>query len=332
VIEEGDMATTVMNYAEAVADALKLEMRRNPDIYIYGEDVGKFGGSFGVTGYGVFEEFPDRVLDTPISETAIVGPAVGAAAAGLRPCVEILFMDFLPIAMDELCNQAAKFYYMFGGQIKCPMVVRTALGAGMGAAAHHSQSLEAMLCHTPGLKTVIPATPHDAKGLLISSIRDDNPVVFLEHKMLYAKKGEVPEGEYTIPIGKADVKREGTDVTLVCYSSMVYECLAAADTLEKNGISAEVLDLRTLIPLDKEAILESLAKTHRLVIIHEACLTGGFGGEIAAIAADEGFDLLDAPVIRVAGPDTPVPFSPVLEKEFIVKAPRIAAAVEKLLG
>ncbi|MBN2242680.1 MAG: alpha-ketoacid dehydrogenase subunit beta [Acidobacteria bacterium] len=326
------MANITMNYAEAVADALKLEMRRDPDVYVYGEDVGKFGGSFGVTGYGVFEEFPDRVLDTPISETAIVGTAVGAAAAGMRPCVEILFMDFLPIAMDELCNQAAKFHYMFGGQMKCPMVVRTALGAGMGAAAHHSQSLEAMLCHIPGLKTVIPATPYDAKGLLISSIRDDNPVAFLEHKMLYSLKGEVPEGDYTVPIGKADLKREGTDVTLVCYSSMVHRCLEAADGLEKDGVHAEVLDLRTLIPMDKDAILNSLAKTHRLVIVHEACLTGGFGGEIAAIAAGEGFDLLDAPIVRVAGPDTPVPFSPALEAEFLVNAPRIIAAVRGLLG
>ncbi len=326
------MGTITMNYGEAIADALKIEMRRDPDIYIYGEDVGKFGGSFGVTGYGVFSEFPERVLDTPISETAIVGTAVGAAAAGLRPCVEILFMDFLPICMDELTNQAAKFHYMFGGQMTCPLVVRTALGAGMGTAAHHSQSLEAMLCHTAGLKTVIPATPYDAKGLLISSIRDDNPVVFLEHKMLYATKGEVPEGEYTIPIGKAEVKREGSDVTLVCYSSMVRECLSAAETLERDGISAEVLDLRTLIPLDKQAILDSVAKTHRLVIVHEACLTGGFGGEIAAIVAGEGFDLLDAPIVRVAGPDTPVPFSPALEAEFIVKAPKIVAAVRELVA
>jgi len=322
-----------MNYGEAIADALKLEMRRDPNVYIAGLDVGKFGGSFGVTGYGVFSEFgPERVLDTPISETAIVGHAVGAAAAGLRPAIEILFMDFLLVAMDELCNQAAKFHYMFGGQLKCPMVLRTTVGAGMGTAAHHSQSLEAMVCHMPGLKPVMPATPYDAKGLLISAIRDDNPVVFLEHKMLYAMKGEVPEGEYTIPLGEADIKREGSDVTLVCYSAMVRECLSAAETLEKEGISAEVLDLRTLIPLDKEAILTSVAKTHRLVIVHEACLTGGFGGEIAAIVAGEGFDLLDAPIVRVAGPDTPVPFSPVLEAEFIVKAPKIVAAVRDLVG
>lgn len=320
-----------LNYMQAIAEALILEMRRDPDIYIAGEDVGKFGGAFGVTG-PVFKEFgPARVLDTPISETAIIGHAVGAAAAGLRPVVEILFMDFLPIATDELCNQAAKIHYMFGGQVACPLVVRTAIGAGMGAAAHHSQSLEAWVCHIPGLKTVAPATPADAKGLLISAIRDDNPVVFLEHKMLYASKGEVPEGNYTIPLGKADVKREGHDVTLVCYSAMVRQCLAAADSLAAEGISAEVLDLRTLVPLDKPALLASVAKTGRAVIVHEACLTGGFGGEIAAVLAEEGFGHLKAPIKRVCGPDTPVPFSPALEAEFIVSAARITAAAKQLL-
>jgi acetoin:2,6-dichlorophenolindophenol oxidoreductase subunit beta len=319
-----------LNYMQAVAEALILEMRRDPDIYIAGEDVGKFGGSFGVTG-PVYKEFgPGRVLDTPISETAIIGHAVGAAAAGLRPVVEILFMDFLPIATDELCNQAAKIRYMFGGQVTCPLVVRTAMGAGMGAAAHHSQSLEAWVCHTPGLITIAPATPYDAKGLLIAAIRDDNPVVFLEHKMLYASKGEVPEGGYVIPIGKADVKREGSDVTLICYSAMVRQCLAAAEDLAAGGISAEVLDLRTLIPLDGKAILASVAKTGRVVIVHEACLTGGFGGEIAAVIADQGFASLKAPIKRVAGPDTPVPFSPALESEFIVNAEKIKAAVKSL--
>jgi pyruvate/2-oxoglutarate/acetoin dehydrogenase E1 component len=319
-----------LNYMQAIAEALILEMRRDPDVYIAGEDVGKFGGAFGVTG-PVFKEFgPSRVLDTPISETAIIGHAVGAAAAGLRPVVEILFMDFLPIATDELCNQAAKIHYMFGGQVSCPLVVRTAMGAGMGAAAHHSQSLEAWVCHTPGLKTIAPATPADAKGLLIAAIRDDDPVVFLEHKMLYASKGEVPEGDYVLPIGKADVKREGSDVTLICYSAMVRQCLAAAEELAAEGISAEVLDLRTLVPLDKEAILASVAKTGRAVIVHEACLTGGFGGEIAAVIADEGFHSLKAPIKRVCGPDTPVPFSPVLEAEFIVNAAKIVTAVRRL--
>jgi acetoin:2,6-dichlorophenolindophenol oxidoreductase subunit beta len=319
-----------LNYMQAIAEALALEMRRDPLIYIAGEDVGKFGGSFGVTG-PVYKEFgPTRVLDTPISETAIIGTAVGAAAAGLRPVVEILFIDFLPIAGDELYNQAAKIHYMFGGQVTCPIVIRTAVGAGIGAAAHHSQSLEALVCHIPGLKTIAPATPADAKGLLISAIRDDNPVVFLEHKMLYASKGEVPEGEYLLPIGKADVKREGADVTLVCYSAMVRQCLAAAESLAEDRISAEVLDLRTLVPLDKAAILESVAKTGRAVIVHEACQTGGFGGEIAAVVADEGFSSLKAPVKRVCGPDTPVPFSPALEAEFIVDAAKIQAAARSL--
>jgi pyruvate dehydrogenase E1 component beta subunit len=319
-----------LNYMQAVAEALTLEMRRDPNIYIAGEDVGKFGGSFGVTG-PVYKEFgPSRVLDTPISETAIIGHAVGAAAAGLRPVVEILFIDFLPIAGDELFNQAAKIHYMFGGQVTCPIVVRTAVGAGIGAAAHHSQSLEALVCHIPGLKTIAPATPADAKGLLISAIRSDDPVVFLEHKVLYAAKGEVPEGEYLVPIGKADVKREGADVTLICYSAMVRQCLAAADDLAAQGISAEVLDLRTLIPLDKDTILASVAKTGRVAIVHEACLTGGFGGEVAAVIADEGFASLKAPVKRVAGPDTPVPFSPALETEFIVNKDEITAAVKTL--
>jgi acetoin:2,6-dichlorophenolindophenol oxidoreductase subunit beta len=319
-----------LNYMQALAEALVLEMRRDPNIYVAGEDVGKMGGSFGVTG-PVYKEFgPARVLDTPISETAIVGTAVGAAAAGLRPVVEILFIDFLPIAGDELFNQAAKLHYMFGGQAKCPLVVRTTIGAGIGAAAHHSQSLEALVCHIPGLITIAPSTAYDAKGLLIAAIRDDNPVVFLEHKLLYAAKGEVPEGDYVIPIGKADVKREGTDVTLICYSAMVRQCLAAAEDLASDGISAEVLDLRTLVPLDKQAVLASVGKTGRAVIVHEACLTGGFGGEIAAVIADEGFGSLKAPIKRVAGPNTPVPFSPALEAEFIVNAEKIKAAVRTL--
>jgi len=321
------MSTRTMNMGEAIIDGLCIEMRRDPNVYVAGEDVGVFGGNFGITG-AAFREFgPERVLDTPLSETAIIGHAVGAASAGLRPVLEISFMDFLGITLDELGNQAAKMHYMFGGGLTCPMVVRTSSGAGMGTAAQHSQSLEAWACHIPGLKTVAPGTPADAKGLIISAVRDNSPVLFIEHKMQYTMKGEVPEGEYVVPLGKADVKREGSDVTLVCWSSMVRQCLAAAEDLQRQGISAEVLDLRTLVPLDKDAILESVAKTHKLVIVHEACLTGGFGGEIAAVVADEGFDLLDAPIKRVAGPDTPVPFSPVLESEFIVNSEKIAAAV-----
>jgi pyruvate/2-oxoglutarate/acetoin dehydrogenase E1 component len=320
-----------MNFGEAIAEGLTLEMDRDPTVYIAGEDVGIFGGSFGVTGHGIFQRFgPARVRDTPISETAIIGHAVGAAAAGLRPVVELMFMDFVGIAGDELWNQAAKMHYMFGGQLKVPMVVRTVSGAGIGAAAHHSQSLEAMIAHVPGLKLVAPATSADAKGLIISAIRDDNPVVFVEHKMLYGLQGDVPEGEYLVPIGVADIKRPGADVTIVAWSAMVHTALAAAELLAADGIDAEVLDLRSLVPLDKEAILESVAKTNRLVIAHEAVRTCGFGAEVAALVADEGFDLLDAPIKRVTAPDTPVPFSPALEAAYVPTAEKIRAAVVSL--
>jgi pyruvate dehydrogenase E1 component beta subunit len=320
-----------MNFGEAIAEGLTLEMERDPTIYIAGEDVGIFGGSFGVTGHGVFQKFgPTRVRDTPISETAIIGHAVGAAAAGLRPVVELMFMDFVGIAGDELWNQAAKMHYMFGGQLKVPMVVRTVSGAGIGAAAHHSQSLEAMVAHVPGLKLLTPATPADAKGLIISAIRDDNPVVFVEHKMLYGLQGDVPEGDHVVPIGAADVKRPGADVTIVVWSAMVHTALAAAELLTAEGIDAEVLDLRSLVPLDKDAILESVAKTNKLVIAHEAVRTCGFGAEVAALVADEGFDLLDAPIKRVTAPNTPVPFSPALEAAYVPTAMKIRAAVMSL--
>jgi pyruvate/2-oxoglutarate/acetoin dehydrogenase E1 component len=267
------------------------------------------------------------VIDTPISESAIVGHAVGSAAAGLRPVVEIMFMDFLATCLDELINQAAKMHYMFGGMLKVPMVLRTAAGAGINAAGQHSQVLDGIVTSVPGLKTVAPSTPADAKGLLISAIRDDNPVVFVEDKTLYATKGDVPEGEYLLPLGKAEIKREGTDVTLVCWSKMVHQCLAAAETLARDGTQAEVVDLRTLVPLDAETILSSVAKTHRVVVVHEASKSGGFGGEIAALIAEEGFDLLDAPIVRVAAPDTPVPFSPTLENAWLPSAEDIRAAV-----
>ena len=320
-----------MNFGEAIAEGLTLEMERDPTIYIAGEDVGIFGGSFGVTGHGVFQKFgPSRVRDTPISETAIIGHAVGAAAAGLRPVVELMFMDFVGIAGDELWNQAAKMHYMFGGQLKVPMVVRTVSGAGIGAAAHHSQSLEAMIAHVPGLKLVAPATPADAKGLIIAAIRDDNPVVFVEHKMLYGLQGDVPEGDHVVPIGVADLRKLGADVTIVAWSAMVHTALAAAELLAAEGIDAEVLDLRSLVPLDKDAILESVAKTNKLVIAHEAVRTCGFGAEIAALVADEGFDLLDAPIKRVTAPDTPVPFSPALEAAYVPTAEKIRAAVVSL--
>lgn len=318
-----------MTYAEAIRDGMRVEMQRDSDVFLWGEDVGRFGGCFGVTA-GLFEEFPDRVLDTPISETAIVGAAVGAAAAGLRPIAEIMFIDFMGICLDEILNQAAKMRYIFGGKAKVPMVLRTTCGAGMGAAAQHSQSLEAWFTHVPGLKTVMPATPADAKGLMSAAIRDDNPVMFIEHKQLLKIKGAVPKGEYVIPLGKANIKKEGSDVTIVTWSWMVHKSLSAAERLKAEGINVEVLDLRSLIPLDKEAILTSVAKTGKLVIVHEAVKVGGFGGEITAIVAEEGFDLLDAPIKRIAMPYTPIPFNPILESAIIPSEENIIEAVESL--
>jgi len=320
-----------MTYSEAVRDGMRQEMKRDPRVYLIGEDVGIFGGCFGVS-MGLFEEFgPERVIDTPITETSIVGHAVGAAAAGLRPIAEIMFIDFAGVCMDEIFNQAAKMRYMFGGKATVPMVIRTSCGGGMSAAAQHSQCMEAWFTHIPGIKTVLPATAADAKGLMISAIRDDNPVIYIEHKqLLFTAAGEVPEGEYLVPLGKADIKREGSDVSIVTWSGMLPKALGAADLLEKEGINAEVVDLRTLVPLDKETILKSVGKTGKVVIVHEAVRTGGFAGEIAAIIADEGFDLLNAPIKRVTAPDTPVPFSPVLEQAFLPNEAKIVAAVKEL--
>jgi len=319
-----------MTYAEAIRDGMRFEMKRDPNVYIIGEDVGIFGGCFGVTA-GLYDEFgPDRVVDSPITETIIIGHAVGAAAAGLRPIAEIMFIDFTGVCMDEIFNQAAKMRYMFGGKARLPIVIRTTCGAGLSAAAQHSQCMEAWFTHIPGLKTVMPSDAADAKGLMIAAIRDDNPVIYIEHKQLLFNPGEVPEGEYIVPIGKADIKREGKDVTIVAWSGMVPKALAAAEALAKEGISVEVLDPRTLVPLDKEAILKSVEKTGKLVIVHEAVKTGGFGGEIAALVADEGFDLLNAPIKRVTAPDTPIPFSPVLERAYLPDEGKIVAAVKAL--
>ncbi len=321
-----------LTFAQALNEALRQEMRRDPTIYVAGEDVGKYGGIFGVTA-GLLEEFgEERVRDTPITESAIIGSAVGAAAAGLRPVVEIMFIDFIGVALDQLFNQAAKMKYMFGGKARLPIVVRTTCGAGMCAAAQHSQSLEAWFMHIPGLKVVAPSTPYDAKGLLISSIRDDNPVLFIEHKMLYGIEGEVPEEPYTIPLGVADVKREGKDVTVVATMAMVHRALEAADELAKEGIEVEVVDPRTLSPLDKETIINSVKKTHHLVIVHEAVKQAGPGAEIAAMVAEEAFDYLDAPIKRVAAPFTPVPFSPVLESAYIPSKDSIISAIREVLG
>lgn len=317
-------------YLQALNEALKQEMERDPNVFILGEDVGAFGGCFGVT-QGLFDQFGEsRVMDTPITESVIVGAAAGAAASGLRPVAELMFVDFIGVAFDQLFNQAAKMRYMFGGKAKVPMVLRMPQGAGIGAAAQHSQSLEAWFMHIPGLKVVIPSTPHDAKGLLIAAIRDDSPVVFLEHKLLYGVDGEVPEESYAIEFGKADIKREGTDVTVVATSKMVYSALEAAEILAKDGINIEVIDPRTLLPLDTDTILASVKKTHALVIAHEAVGFAGPGAEIAAQVAEKAFDFLDAPITRVAAPFCPVPFSPPLEQAFIPGAEDIVKAVRAL--
>jgi pyruvate dehydrogenase E1 component beta subunit len=319
-----------MTFAQALNDAHKVEMERDPKIYVAGEDVGVYGGIFGVTA-GLLDQFGDkRVKDTPITESAIVGTAVGAATVGLRPVIELMFVDFIGVALDQLYNQAAKMKYMFGGKAKIPMVMRAACGAGIGAAAQHSQSLEALFMHLPGLKVVMPSTPYDAKGLLIEAIRDDNPVVFLEHKLLYALEGEVPDGTYTIPFGQVDIKREGKDVTVVATAKMVHTALSAAEKLAADGISVEVVDPRTLCPLDEEGIIESVKKTHRLVIVHEEVKFAGSGAEISAMVAEKAFDYLDAPILRVAAPFCPVPFSAPLEQAFIPSEEKIIEAVRKV--
>lgn len=325
------MSMIEMTYANAIKDAMSIEMRRDKEVFLMGEDVGVYRGAFGVSGT-MWEEFPDQVIDTPISETGFVGCAIGAAVEGMRPIVEIMFSDFMAVCWDMIINQAPKMRFMFGGKISVPMVLRTASGGGTGAAAQHSQSLEAMLCHVPGLKVVIPSTPYDAKGLLISSIRDNNPVMFLEQKLLYRTKGMVEEGEYTIPLGVADIKKEGTDCTIVTYGRMVQESLQAAKELEKEGISVEVIDLRTLLPMDKDAILKSVKKTHHLVVVHEAVKTGGLGGEISAsVAESDVFHYLDAPIKRLASDDVPVPFCPVLEKGILPNKEKIANTIKEML-
>lgn len=315
-----------MSYAEAIREGMSIRMREDPNVLLFGEDVGAFGGCFGVSA-GMLDEFGEkRVRDTPISEGAIIGAAVGSAATGLRPIAELMFCDFLTVGMDQLVNQAAKMRYMFGGKISMPMVVRLPAGAGVSAAAQHSQSLEAWITHVPGLKVVYPSTPQDALGLMLSSIDDDNPVMFLEHKAIYTMKGDV-DSLTPIPLGKGDIKRAGEDVTIIATGKMVHEALAAAKMLEADGISAEVLDPRTLYPLDKALIAQSLSKTHRAVIVTEENRRGGYGGEISAMIAEEMFDLLDCPIVRIGALDTPVPFAPVLEQIYLPNAQDIANAI-----
>ncbi len=321
-----------LTYAEAIREALSEEMRRDPRVFLIGEDIGVYGGAFGVT-KGMIQEFGDeRVRETPISEAAITGCAVGAAMTGTRPVAEMMFSDFMTIAMDQLVNQGAKIRYQFGGQASVPMVMRAAAGSGTGAAEQHSQSPEAWLLNVPGLKVATPSTPYDAKGLLKSAIRDDNPVVFLEQKLLYRQKGEVPEEEYLVPLGEAEVKREGRDLSIITYGRMVGRCLAAAGKLAAEGIEAEVVDLRTLRPLDLDALIESACKTSRVLIVHEACQFGGFGGELAAAIGDsEAFYYLDAPIRRLGGRDVPIPYNRVLENAAVPTEESITRAVRDLL-
>jgi len=321
-----------ITYAQAINEAMSQEMRRDNKVFCMGEDIGIYGGAFGVSA-GMFAEFgPERVRDTPISESAIIGAAVGAACTGMRPIAELMFSDFSAVAMDQIVNQAAKMRYQFGGQAKVPLVIRTPGGSGAGAAAQHSQSIEAWFCHVPGLKVVVPSTPYDAKGLLISAIRDDNPIMFFEQKLLYRQKGPVPEEAYTLPLGAAEVKRAGKDLTLITYGRMLPLCLAVADKLAEEGIDIEIVDPLTLMPLDKEALIASVRKTGKAMIVHEAVQTGGIGGEIAAVIADSNaFFYLDAPIKRIGGLDVPIPYCLELEREVVPTADRITRAVHQLL-
>lgn len=316
----------------AFNEALRQVMGEDPDVFVAGEDVGGVGGVFG--GFaGLQKAYGEmRAVDTPISEQAIIGLGIGASVAGLRPVVDLMFMDFSLVAMDQIANQAAKLKYMFGGNATLPMTITTASGAGLSAAAQHSQSLEAMLAHVPGLKVVMPSTPHDVKGLLVASIRDDNPVVFAQNKRLFGLSGPVPEELYEIPLGKANIVRPGTDVTIVTYSQMVHESLSAAKQLAEEGIECEVIDLRTIQPLDVDTIVESARKTNRIVVAHEAVRFGGLGAEIAAHVQEHAFDYLDAPVGRVGAPFTPVPFSPALEGAYVPNSKGIAADIREMLG
>jgi acetoin:2,6-dichlorophenolindophenol oxidoreductase subunit beta len=326
--------TRELTYSEALNEALREEMQRDPMVFVMGEDVAVWGGGgiFGVT-KTLLEEFGvDRVRDTPISEEAIIGLAVGAAATGCRPVAEIMYADFTTMAMDPIVNQAAKMRYMFGGKARVPLVIRAQEGAGRGNAAQHSQSLEAWFAHIPGLKVVTPATPYDAKGLLKTAIRDDNPVIFLEHKSLYFTKGHVPEEEYLIPLGQADVKRPGNLVTVVGIHTMVLKALEAAADLESEGISVEVIDPRSIFPLDIDTIVESVKKTGRLVVAHEAYQRGGVGAEIAIQVMERAFDYLDAPIERVAGANCPVPYATNLERLAIPGKEEIIEAVRKIAG
>jgi len=318
---------------QAIHDAMVEEMRRDERVFLLGEDIGTYGGAFGVSA-GMLAEFgPERVRETPISELAIVGAAAGAAMVGMKPIAEMMFMDFVLLALEPLVNQAAKARFMFGGKATVPMVVRLPGGSGTGAAAQHSQSLESILMHIPGIKVVAPSTPYDAKGLLLSAIRDPNPICFVEHKLLYKVKGEVPTEEYSIPLGVAEIKHEGSDLTIVASGIMVQKSLAVAKKLEAEGISLEVVDPRTLRPLDTDTIVKSVMKTGRLLVVHEAVKTGGWAGEvIASVSESPAFDYLDTPMRRLAGKDVPIPYNRNLEAAAVPQEADIEAEVRAILS
>jgi pyruvate dehydrogenase E1 component beta subunit len=326
-----DQAVRELSYAQAIQEAMAIALETDERVFLMGEDIGVYGGAFQVTGDLVERFGADRVIDTPISELGGAGVAVGAAVTGLRPIFEFQFSDFATLAMEQIVNQAAKMRYMLGGAVSVPVVMRFPAGSGTGAAAQHSQSLEAWLGHVPGLKVIQPSTPYDAKGMLLAAVADPDPVMIFEHKLLYKTKGPVPEGYYTVPIGKAAIRREGRDLTIVATSIMVHKALDAAKTLEAEGIDVEVVDLRTIRPMDKETVIESVKKTSRLLCVYEGVKTLGVGAEVSAmIAESEAFDFLDAPIVRLGGAETPIPYNPELEKATVPQVPDILAAARSL--
>jgi pyruvate/2-oxoglutarate/acetoin dehydrogenase E1 component len=327
-----DAVVRELSYSQAIQEAMAIALERDPRVFLMGEDIGVYGGAFQVTGDLVERFGTDRVIDMPISELGGAGVAVGAAVTGMRPIFEFQFSDFATLAMEQIVNQAAKMRFMLGGEVSVPLVMRFPAGSGTGAAAQHSQSLEAWLAHVPGLKVIQPATPHDAKGMLLAALEDPDPVMIFEHKLLYKMKGEVPAGYYTVPIGKADIRKAGRDATIVATSIMVHKALDAAAQLMNEGIDVEVIDLRTIRPIDRETVIESVKKTTRLLCVYEAVKTLGIGAEISAMVAEsEAFDYLDAPIMRLGGADSPIPYNPELEKAAVPQVPDIVAAIRKLV-
>lgn len=327
-----DAAVRELSYSQAIQEAMAIALESDPRVFLMGEDIGVYGGAFQVTGDLVERFGTDRVIDMPISELGGAGVAVGAAVTGMRPIFEFQFSDFATLALEQIVNQAAKMRFMLGGEVSVPLVMRFPAGSGTGAAAQHSQSLEAWLAHVPGLKVIQPATPHDAKGMLLAALQDPDPVMIFEHKLLYKMKGEVPAGHYTVPIGKAEVRKAGKDATIVATSIMVQKALEAAAQLMQEGIDVEVIDLRTIRPIDRETVIESVKKTTRLLCVYEAVKTLGIGAEISAmIAESEAFDYLDAPIMRLGGSESPIPYNPELEKAAVPQVPDIVAGIAKLV-